>query len=756
MLKKFLIAIVAVVVIVVVAVIAIVTLVDVDRFKPQIQQAVADRYGRTLAIDGRLSLSVIPRIALALPAATLSEPRSSTEAARLSGAKVSVALLPLLRGEVVADGVAIDGLAARIERRADGSLNIDDLLGRSAPQPTPAPAPAQAPAGGATVLPKIDIGGIKLSNAKLVFDDRKAGVKAGIVTTVERLNLETGRIANQVTTPVSLALAFDRTEPKAAGELTLKGEAVLDLAGGRYGARKLEAGGRATVGTTVIEKARVTVDAIDVDPAKATVALSQLVLAVAGKLAADSFEAQISAPKLAIAETSASGETLAAVVKLGGASAVDARIEASGIAGSTTALSIARIAITATSTRGERKITAQLATPLTANVAAGNGRLAGIVGQIVIDDPQIPSRTARIDLAGNAAADSAKENLRADLTAKAEGTSLAAKLAVDGFTTPRVGFDITADQLDIDRFVPPKKAGSEKPDARAPGPGAAGAGEPIDLGVLKTLNLDGRIAVAKLRARGLAASNLDVAVKAADGKLDAAPITAALYGGRMAAKATVRAGATPAANQASVGADLTGVQIGPLLADVADKDLLEGRGNVKIGLQTVGATVDTMKRALDGNVVVALRDGAIKGINLAETIRNARALLQGGSSSETRGSDQTKKTDFTEFDMSATITDGVARSTDLDVKSPLLRIGGEGSADLVASRLDYTVRASVVGTSGGQGGKDLENLRGVTIPVRLTGPLDGPSWQIDWASAGREALKSRAAAELKERLKTDE
>ena len=228
MLKKFLIAIVAVVVIVMVAVIAIVTLVDVDRFKPQIQQAVADRYGRTLAIDGRLSLSVIPRIALALPAATLSEPRSSTEAARLSGAKVSVALLPLLRGEVVADGVAIDGLAARIERRADGSLNIDDLLGRSALQPTR--APAQAPPGGATVLPKVDIGSIKLSNAKLVFDDRKAGAKAGIVTTVERLNLETGRIANQVTTPVSLALAFDRTEPKAAGELTLKGEAVLDLA----------------------------------------------------------------------------------------------------------------------------------------------------------------------------------------------------------------------------------------------------------------------------------------------------------------------------------------------------------------------------------------------------------------------------------------------------------------------------------------------------------------------------------------------
>jgi AsmA protein len=752
-LKKFLIAIVAVVVIVVVAVIAIVTLVDVDRFKPQIQQAVADRYGRTLAINGKLSLAVIPRIALALPAATLSEPRSSTEAARLAGARVSVALLPLLRGEVVADGVTIDGLAARIERRADGSLSIDDLLGRTAARPDP--APAQPPAGGATAVPKVDIGGIKLSNAKLVFDDRKDGGKAGIITTIERLNLETGRIADRVTTPVSLALAFDRTEPKSAGELTLKGEAVLDLAGGRYGARKLDAGARATVGTTVVDKARVTVDAIDLDPAKATLALSQLVVAATGKIGADPFEAQISAPKLAIAEASASGETVSASAKLGSATVVDARIEASGIGGSAQALSIARIALAATTTRGERKITAQLATPLAANVTAGHWRLAALAGQIVIDDPQIPARTARIDLAGQAAADTARENIRADLTAKAEGTALAAGLAVDGFASPKVGFDLTADQLDIDRFVAPQKRGAAKPEARAPKPEAAGADEPIDLGTLKTLNLDGRIAIATLRARGLAASNLEVVVKAADGRLEAAPINAALYGGQLAAKATVRAGATPAANQASVGADLTGIEIGPLLKDAADKDLLEGRGNVKLGLQTAGATVDTMKRALDGNVVVALRNGAIKGINLAETIRNARGLLQGGSS-ETRGSDQAKKTDFTEFDMSATITDGVARSTDLDVKSPLLRIGGEGSADLAASRLDYTVRVSVVGTSGGQGGKELDSLRGVTIPVRLTGPLDGPSWQIDWASAGREALKSRAAAELKERLKTDE
>jgi AsmA protein len=218
----------------------------------------------------------------------------------------------------------------------------------------------------------------------------------------------------------------------------------------------------------------------------------------------------------------------------------------------------------------------------------------------------------------------------------------------------------------------------------------------------------------------------------------------------------IRAGATPPANRFDVNADLNGISIGPLLKDVANKDLLEGRGNLKLVLNAAGGTVDAIKRGLDGSAALNLRDGAIKGINLGETIRSTRNLLQGGGKAETKASDAGKKTDFTEMNVSFVIADGIASSNDLDVKSPLLRLGGEGRADLVAGRLDYTVRASVVGTSTGQGGKDLAEVRGVTIPVRLTGPFEQLAWQIDWETAGKEALKSRASAEIKERLKIDD
>ncbi len=46
--------------------------------------------------------------------------------------------------------------------------------------------------------------------------------------------------------------------------------------------------------------------------------------------------------------------------------------------------------------------------------------------------------------------------------------------------------------------------------------------------------------------------------------------------------------------------------------------LLEGRGNVVLDLTTTGNLVSAMKKALNGSAKLELKDGAIKGINLAQ------------------------------------------------------------------------------------------------------------------------------------------
>jgi AsmA protein len=96
------------------------------------------------------------------------------------------------------------------------------------------------------------------------------------------------------------------------------------------------------------------------------------------------------------------------------------------------------------------------------------------------------------------------------------------------------------------------------------------------------------------------------------------------------------------------------------------------------------------------------------------------------------------------------IRNGVAHNDDLSAKSPLMRLAGSGDVDIGAGSIDYLIKASVVATSSGQGGKDLAELRGVTVPVKVSGPLDAPRFRADLRAAAGDAVKQRAEEKLKE------
>ena len=64
MARKILIALVVLLTLLVLAVVVFVATFDANRFKPRIQEYVANRYQRTLTIDGDLFLTLFPRIAI--------------------------------------------------------------------------------------------------------------------------------------------------------------------------------------------------------------------------------------------------------------------------------------------------------------------------------------------------------------------------------------------------------------------------------------------------------------------------------------------------------------------------------------------------------------------------------------------------------------------------------------------------------------------------------------------------------------------
>ncbi len=91
--------------------------------------------------------------------------------------------------------------------------------------------------------------------------------------------------------------------------------------------------------------------------------------------------------------------------------------------------------------------------------------------------------------------------------------------------------------------------------------------------------------------------------------------------------------------------------------------------------------------------------------------------------------------------------------------SPLLRINGAGKVDLPKEGIDYGLKVVIVGTSKGQGGTDLDDLKGLTIPVKITGTFDQPKPTVDIANLlkeqATEEMKSKIADKLEDKLGSD-
>lgn len=193
-LKWILIAVAALVVLLIAAVVAVVVLVDPNAYKGQIAQAVEQRTGRTLTIEGDLDLTFFPWLGLKLGQAQLSDAPGFGDQpfARLDGARLAVAVWPLLsERRLVLDKIEVNGLNLRLIRNEQGRGNWEDLAERFAAeeQAPPEPQPEQ-PDRQLAIESK---GGLELNDAVILWEDRQTGARYlvnPLSVTVSELNIE--------------------------------------------------------------------------------------------------------------------------------------------------------------------------------------------------------------------------------------------------------------------------------------------------------------------------------------------------------------------------------------------------------------------------------------------------------------------------------------------------------------------------------------------------------------------------------------
>ncbi|MFH1869525.1 MAG: AsmA family protein [Pseudomonadota bacterium] len=528
-------------------------------------------------------------------------------------------------------------------------------------------------------------------------------------------------------------------KPKVGAGATPSAPVQIDIAGIKLANAQFtwrdEKGGSATT----LSRLDLDTGRVQADSGRQTLSVDALALTARGKSGSDAFELKLDAPKVAVSPDKAGGDTLNLSATLAGSGrSVVAKLVLSGVEGNAKALKIATLALDLDAKSGETAVKAHLESPVTANVAAQIVALEKLVGSIALANSQMPMKQLKLPLSGSLRADLAKQSAALDLGTRFDESTIALKLKVTKFAPPAIVFDLDIDQLNVDKYLPPKAAEDK-----------SALGAKLDFSALKGHELKGSIRIGALQVSKLKLAKLNAKLNLVGGRLDVAPLTMNLYQGTASGSLSLNA----AGNQVGLKQQLTGISINPLMKDLADRDLLEGRGNVALDVASRGDSVTAMKQALAGTASANLKDGAIKGINLAQTLRDLQGKL--GAASGKDSTQQAKagdKTDFSELAASLKIAKGVAHNEDLVMKSPFLRLAGAGDIDIGGGRMNYLAKASVVASSAGQGGQGLDQLKGLTVPVRITGPFDKLSYTLELGNLITDAAKAKVE-EKKEEVK---
>lgn len=726
---------------------------------------------RTLAVEGPVALAVFPRLAVTAKGLRLSEAGRPDEFLRADEVVLAVRAWPLLRGQVAVDQLQARGLLAAWRRDAQGASNIDDFIGRSAAASAPA-GPASAPGGG----PAFELRALRIEDLRLVLDDRRAGLAGE----VHLRRLDAGRVAPGVATALTLEARVVLTQPQplafdldgratlapgaASGTLTV-GSLALQVKGDVAGLQGLSArveGDLSWAGQTLSARrlalvldesrqgprqlgpARLLVERLQFKPAEHWLELDALQLAVVGRQGEQRLEATVSAPRLAVDRQTLRGDAMAGTLKLDGPLALQGQFESAAPEGGLDALRLQGLALKLSGNARGRTVDLQARADALLHLGESSVRLDALRLDGTLGDAGRPplGLGVRGQASVSASAGAVQWSLQGQLADNRFDSRGSA--AFDG-KVPQLKAQASFDRLDLNALTGP--AVPAPGPAPAPAASASTQAARLPWEALDALAGQFSIAAGQLLVRKVRVGDARLEASLEQGTLRVARLAGRVWGGSVEARGSLQA----RGQRVAIDLDARGIDARAALDDLGSRAPIEGTGQFRAELQSSGADFDALRRRLAGTASLRLHVGAVKGVDLARALRQAKAVLTQKPDALLRAS-TSEKTDFSEASASARIAGGVAESDDLELKSPYLRVNGAGRIDVGRGRVDYLVRATLVDTGKGQGGAELAALQGVMVPVRLSGPIDAITWEIQWSQVAAAALQKELERQLLRRL----
>src|SRR5579871_593540 len=286
--------------------------------------------------------------------------------------------------------------------------------------------------------------------------------------------------------------------------------------------------------------------------------------------------------------------------------------------------------------------------------------------------------------------------------------------SVDLVSKPLVKLDLDFQRLDLATNAPASSASDAWSD------------EPIDLTGLNYVDAQVKISAAQVEIGPSHFAPVAVDATLAGGVMKAAIDNLGTYGGSSSGELIVDASSGNPTY--AMHCDIVGVRALPLLTSLANFDKIDGQMQAKIAARSAGASQHAIMSNMSGTVFANFQDGQIRGVNVAQMIRDLTAsTLSGWQEQKSQGGG----TDMTQLSASFKIDRGQAQTTDLSLVGPLVKVTGAGTIDLGTKMIGFRVEPKLVMTTEGQG--RTSDPVGLGIPVMISGPWSAPKIYPDMA-----------------------
>lgn len=732
---------------VVVTVGVIVATVDPNDYREEITQLVKDETGRDFQVQ-TMSLSIFPRLGLNLENASLSNAENfqGDYFVKVDKVQVGAALLPLLSKTLEVDTLTLHGLSLNLERKKDGTSNWDDLAKTDKNADIKDDEPAQS--NSLDKLASLNIGGIDIQDGQVHWSDALNQQDIQL----QNLNFSSGAIEFGEFFEMDLSAATKISKPEIMNKLSISIEAKLDN-DGQYALRNLRLDNELSGAGIPVEQAQLTVELPSFALENQQLSLPELMIEYAikggkefplsqvdGQLTLNDLQGDIdkqtfNAKKIQI-NSKVSGDNIpngSANISLDTSAQIDLTKQTASLPKFNAQL----LALTMT---GKVDLNQLKTDPvIAAQLNMNETNLRTLLKQLKVVLPEMADNKTLTKFASSMAIKYTTKSQAlkvSNLKLTLDDSQLTGSASVSQFSAPNIAYNLELNSIDINRYLPPKKEQPETPK------NAADTKIELPVELLRKLSINGTLKVGKASIDKINASNIVMTTKGAKGLIKVNPLKANLFKTRLNATAALDVrGKKP---KYSFTTNTKNLPIGEVLMAFTDSDKISGTGALNANISTSGDHISSFKNNLSGVANLDLKDGAIKGFNLAQAIRNAKAKMSG---KPTEPTDENAQTDFSSLVAQVTIKNGVVTTKKLAALAPYMRINGSGTVNLPKETLNYLVKTKIVGSDKGQGGKELQELNGLTIPVKLTGAMTSPKVSLDLNSL----LEQKATQEIEKK-----